>query len=89
MTQGGGDCHPNIQLVLNVVGTKVKGNARDDEGSISVSGTIDDEGRMITSGFDDDIIVDIIGSIHDTLMTGTWAYRGEFCKGTFSVKKAK
>ena len=44
---------------------------------------------MIASGFDDDLIVDVIGSVHETLMTGTWAYRGEFCKGTFSVKKAK
>ena len=89
MTQGGSECHPNVQLVLNIVGTKVKGDARDDEGTIALSGAIDDEGRMIASGFDDDLIVDVIGSVHETLMTGTWVYRGEFCKGTFSVKKAK
>jgi hypothetical protein len=89
MTQGGSDCHPNVLIALNIVGTKVRGDARDDEGNIALSGTIDDKGRMIASGFEDDLIVDVIGNIHDTLMTGTWAYRGEFCKGTFSIKKSK
>ena len=89
MTQGGVDCHPNIQLVLNIVGTEVKGDARDDEGSIPFSGTIDNEGRMITTGFDEDIVIDIIGTVHDTIMGGTWVYRGEFCNGVFNIKKSK
>jgi hypothetical protein len=87
MTQGGVDCHPNIQLVLNIVGMEVKGDARDDEGSIPISGTINDEGRMITTGFDEDIVVDIIGTVHDTIMGGTRIYRGVFCSGVFNIKK--
>ena len=87
MTQGGSDCHSNLQLVLNVAGTKVRGVIHDDEGSIPLTGTIDGDGRFVATGRDDDLVADIIGTVHDTILSGTWRYRGEFCQGTFNVKK--
>ena len=87
MTQGGSNCHSNLDLVVNIVGTKVRGTVNDDEGSIPLTGTIDDGGRLVATGWDDDLVADIIGTVHDTIISGTWKYRGEFCQGTFNVKK--
>jgi carboxyl-terminal processing protease len=87
MTQGGGDCHTSLQLVLNIVGTKVRGTVNDDEGSVPLTGTIDEDGRLSATGWDDDLVADVIGTAHDTIISGTWKYRGEFCQGTFNVKK--
>ena len=87
MAQGGSDCHANLDLVLNVIGTKVRGTVNDDEGSMPLTGTIDEDGRMVASGWDDDLVADVIGTVHDTILAGTWKYRGEFCQGTFSVTK--
>ncbi len=87
MTQGGSDCHSNLDLVVNIVGTKVRGTVNDDEGSIPLTGTIDEDGRMTATGWDDDLVADLVGTVHDTILSGTWKYRGEFCQGTFNVKK--
>ena len=61
-------------------------DTRDRFGKLTPTRSVDNEGRMITSGFDYDLVADVIGSVHDTIMTGTWSYCGEFCKGIFSAK---
>ncbi len=87
MTQGSGDCPTSLQLVLNIVGTKVRGTVNDDAGSVPLSGTIDEDGRFVATGWDDDLVADVIGTVYDMILSGTWKVRGEFCQGTFSVTK--
>ena len=87
MTQGGTDCPATADLVVNVAGTKVKGQMIETEGSYALSGTVDDEGRVQITVWGDEFTTEVVGTVQGTIITGKWSDRSDFCKGTFTVKK--